>query len=328
MIVNPVRTGYEITHFVAVMEDITHRKKVDVLTMTATPIPRTLNMSLVGIRDMSIIETPPKDRLAIQTNVVRFDQPRELQHAGIVVDVDLLDSAVAALNAGRPLMLYGLAGSGKSFLLNFIATHAQQYDPFTIVLDLGHSYRKLATLLRGSYIELGLRQRAVSINPFALAPTAEHLHFLHAFVKVLLEGEDGYRLNELEDREVYEARNLQFYEQYKAGTLDIDGVTADLNVNAGVVSFKAINFQADFADFVHIGGDFAFRKTHSLPGAMPAPVEAWRTPYEAMAREDQLHWTTLDDVTAAAKAFLDPVRAPRPRAEGQPAARTRRDPPC
>jgi transcription-repair coupling factor (superfamily II helicase) len=50
------------------------RKKVDVLTMTATPIPRTLNMSLVGIRDMSVIETPPRDRLAIQTHVVRFDQ--------------------------------------------------------------------------------------------------------------------------------------------------------------------------------------------------------------------------------------------------------------
>jgi transcription-repair coupling factor (superfamily II helicase) len=51
------------------------RKKVDVLTMSATPIPRTLNMSLVGIRDMSIIETPPKDRLSIQTNVVKFDAP-------------------------------------------------------------------------------------------------------------------------------------------------------------------------------------------------------------------------------------------------------------
>src|SRR5688500_7204862 len=51
------------------------RKKVDVLTLTATPIPRTLNMSLVGIRDMSVIETPPKDRLSIQTNVVKFDAP-------------------------------------------------------------------------------------------------------------------------------------------------------------------------------------------------------------------------------------------------------------
>ena len=49
------------------------RKRVDVLTMTATPIPRTLNMSLAGIRDMSIIETPPRDRLSIQTNVVKFD---------------------------------------------------------------------------------------------------------------------------------------------------------------------------------------------------------------------------------------------------------------
>jgi transcription-repair coupling factor (superfamily II helicase) len=51
------------------------RTRVDVLTMTATPIPRTLNMSLVGIRDMSVIETPPKDRLSIQTSVVKFDAP-------------------------------------------------------------------------------------------------------------------------------------------------------------------------------------------------------------------------------------------------------------
>jgi transcription-repair coupling factor (superfamily II helicase) len=50
------------------------KRKVDVLTMSATPIPRTLNMSLIGIRDMSIIETPPKDRLSIQTSVVKFDQ--------------------------------------------------------------------------------------------------------------------------------------------------------------------------------------------------------------------------------------------------------------
>ncbi len=55
-------------------ERIKHlRKRVDVLTMSATPIPRTLNMSLVGIRDMSVIETPPRDRLSIQTQVVRFE---------------------------------------------------------------------------------------------------------------------------------------------------------------------------------------------------------------------------------------------------------------
>ena len=49
------------------------RHQVDVLTLTATPIPRTLNMSLAGIRDMSVIETPPRDRLAIQTNVIKFE---------------------------------------------------------------------------------------------------------------------------------------------------------------------------------------------------------------------------------------------------------------
>src|SRR5947208_1803620 len=48
------------------------KKAIDVLSMSATPIPRTLHMSLVGIRDISVIETPPKDRLAIQTAVVPF----------------------------------------------------------------------------------------------------------------------------------------------------------------------------------------------------------------------------------------------------------------
>jgi len=50
------------------------RKKVDVIAMSATPIPRTLNMSLAGLRDMSVIETPPRDRLAIQTQVVQFSE--------------------------------------------------------------------------------------------------------------------------------------------------------------------------------------------------------------------------------------------------------------
>ena len=50
------------------------RQLVDVISLTATPIPRTLHMSLVGIRDLSIIETPPVDRLAIQTYVTRYDE--------------------------------------------------------------------------------------------------------------------------------------------------------------------------------------------------------------------------------------------------------------
>jgi hypothetical protein len=74
----------------------------------------------------------------------------------------------------------------------------------TVVLGVRHSYRKLPTLLAGRYLELGLRQHAVTINPFALKPSPEHLHFLHAFVRVLLEGDSGSRVSDLEDREIYE----------------------------------------------------------------------------------------------------------------------------
>jgi type IV secretion/conjugal transfer VirB4 family ATPase len=107
-------------------------------------------------------------------------------------------------DVGHTLVL-GATGSGKSFLLNFLVMHAQKYDPLTVIFDLGHSYRKLATLLEGSYLALGLRHQEVRINPFALEPTPENLHFLHAFVRVLLEGGDSYRLSDVEDREVYEA---------------------------------------------------------------------------------------------------------------------------
>jgi transcription-repair coupling factor (superfamily II helicase) len=67
------------------------RKEVDVLTMSATPIPRTLHMSLLGLRDMSVIETPPKDRMAIQTIVAAWDNTlirsaieKELERGGQV----------------------------------------------------------------------------------------------------------------------------------------------------------------------------------------------------------------------------------------------------
>jgi transcription-repair coupling factor (superfamily II helicase) len=62
-------------------EKIKHLKStVDVLTLTATPIPRTLNLSLTGLRDISLIETPPKDRLAVHTVVTSFS-PRLVRTA-------------------------------------------------------------------------------------------------------------------------------------------------------------------------------------------------------------------------------------------------------
>lgn len=67
------------------------KKNVDVLTLTATPIPRTLHMSLIGIRDMSVLEEPPMDRMPIQTYVMEYDEEtvreainRELRRGGQV----------------------------------------------------------------------------------------------------------------------------------------------------------------------------------------------------------------------------------------------------
>ena len=69
----------------------TMKKLVDVLTLTATPIPRTLYMSMMGMRDMSVINTPPEDRLSIKTSISRFDDSvireaivRELRRGGQV----------------------------------------------------------------------------------------------------------------------------------------------------------------------------------------------------------------------------------------------------
>lgn len=71
---------------------VSHKEKlkqlktsVDVLTLSATPIPRTLNMSMIGLRDLSIIETPPKDRLAIQTVVVKFS--KNIIHSAIDLEL-------------------------------------------------------------------------------------------------------------------------------------------------------------------------------------------------------------------------------------------------
>jgi transcription-repair coupling factor (superfamily II helicase) len=80
------------------------RAEVDVMTLSATPIPRTLHMSMVGMRDLSIIETPPVDRMAIRTYVTRFDDEvirsavlRELRRGGQVFFVHNRVESIAAM---------------------------------------------------------------------------------------------------------------------------------------------------------------------------------------------------------------------------------------
>jgi len=104
------------------------RKLVDVLTLTATPIPRTLHMSLAGVRDLSIIATPPEDRRAIRTFVMKFDPgavkeaiDNELKRGGQVYFVHNRVRSIAAMQKfltelvpqARIGVAHGQMGEGK-----------------------------------------------------------------------------------------------------------------------------------------------------------------------------------------------------------------------
>ena len=101
------------------------RKEVDVLSMSATPIPRTLHMSLVGLRDMSVIETPPRDRIAIQTVVASWDEKliqtaieQELERGGQVYfvhnRVESIWDIAAKLQALVPRARVAVGGQGHA----------------------------------------------------------------------------------------------------------------------------------------------------------------------------------------------------------------------
>lgn len=97
-------------------------------------------------------------------------------------------------------LICGGTGSGKSYLGGAELLYSQQYNPFTVVIDVGRGYRKLAEALGGSYLELGLTP-SVSLNPFALPDTPANRHFLHGFVRVLLES-GALALTEREERDL------------------------------------------------------------------------------------------------------------------------------
>ena len=150
------------------------RRKVDVLTLTATPIPRTLSMSLMGIRDMSVIETPPKDRLSIQTNVVKFDTAiitrairTELDRGGQVYFVhnriDSIDS-MAALVArlvpeARLAVAHGRSGEAdlEQVMIDFVA---HKYDILlsTTIIENGLDIQNVNTMIVNHAERYGLAQ--------------------------------------------------------------------------------------------------------------------------------------------------------------------------
>ena len=150
------------------------RKRVDVLTMTATPIPRTLNMSLVGIRDMSIIQTPPKDRQSIQTSVVTFDTAlvakvirREIERGGQVYFVHNRVQSIYALGdlvrrlvpEARIALAHGQMNEGEleRVMVDFVD---RQYDVLlaTTIIENGLDIPNANTMIVNRADRYGLAQ--------------------------------------------------------------------------------------------------------------------------------------------------------------------------
>jgi len=99
-------------------------------------------------------------------------------------------------------MILGRTGSGKSFLLNFLITNLQKYEPYTFIFDLGGSFESVTRLFGGTYLPIGSASADFSVNPFCLPPTKTNLDFLALFVQVLL-GRTIGTLGPETERELY-----------------------------------------------------------------------------------------------------------------------------
>lgn len=101
-------------------------------------------------------------------------------------------------------VILGRTGAGKSFLLNFLITNLQKYEPYTFIFDLGGSFENLTRLFKGIYVKVGPHTSAFKINPFCLPKTKSNLDFLALFVKVLADSQTGERLSLEEEQEIYQ----------------------------------------------------------------------------------------------------------------------------
>jgi transcription-repair coupling factor (superfamily II helicase) len=149
-------------------------RQVDVLAMTATPIPRTLNLSLAGARDMSVIETPPRDRLPVQTEILEQDDEvltdailREVDRGGQVFyvhnRVETIHSAALALQRLVPMVRIAVAHGQmgerdlEQVMLDFLD---KRHDVLvsTMIIESGLDIPSVNTLVVDRADTLGLAQ--------------------------------------------------------------------------------------------------------------------------------------------------------------------------
>jgi len=130
------------------------RREIDVLAMSATPIPRTLHMSMVGLRDMSVIETPPKDRMAIQTVVAKFDE-RLIRSA---IEVELERGGQIYFVHNRVETIYELAAKLQELVpsARIAVGHGQMGDGELEKVMLSFMHHEHDILVATTIIENGL----------------------------------------------------------------------------------------------------------------------------------------------------------------------------
>jgi transcription-repair coupling factor (superfamily II helicase) len=130
------------------------RREIDVLAMSATPIPRTLHMSLVGLRDMSVIETPPRDRMAIQTVVAKFDE--KLIRSAIEVELERGGQIYFVHN--RVETIYELAAKIQELVpaARVIVGHGQMHEAELERVMLAFMNHEYDVLVATTIIENGL----------------------------------------------------------------------------------------------------------------------------------------------------------------------------
>jgi transcription-repair coupling factor (superfamily II helicase) len=140
---------------------VTHKEKlkllrstIDVLTMTATPIPRTLEMSLLGIRDLSVIMTPPPGRLAVRTHIAKFKE--QIIREGILAELKRGGQVFFVHN--RVDSIYGVAEELRKIVpeAQIAVAHAQMRD--TDLEDVMHRFlsRGANILVTTTIIESGI----------------------------------------------------------------------------------------------------------------------------------------------------------------------------
>jgi type IV secretion system protein VirB4 len=129
-------------------------------------------------------------------------------------------------------LITGATGSGKSFLLNFLLTSLQKYNPFTCIFDLGGSYQYLTKLLHGTYSKVSIDSGAFTVNPFSLEPTPENLEFLYSFVRVLLESDNADALASDDSKDIYNGLQSLYQLQPHLRRLQTLGIILPLHLSS------------------------------------------------------------------------------------------------